>query len=157
LLAGAATAAAVLAVVWLAMPDNAPLADAPVSHAAITLAALPASPVVPHLDPAGLTLTGVAVETSDGRPVVVASYRGPRGCRLELHAAATGDPFPAREATSRHQWASGALVYQLVAFGMPQERFRAVAEAAERATQGLPDGLGRRLREARRAAQPCTA
>jgi hypothetical protein len=150
-------AAAVLAVVWLVLPDEDRTAESSVPHAAITLAALPASPVVPHLDQAGLTLTGVAVETPGGRSVVVATYLGPRGCRLELHAAAAGGAFPGRDATSRHQWTAGALVYQLVAFGMPEERFRAVADAAERATQGVSDGLGRRLREARRAALPCTA
>lgn len=153
----AGVAAAALLGLWLALPEPARAPETPLPHAAITLAALPASPVVPHLDRAGLTLTGVAVAASDGDPVVVATYRGPRGCRLELHAAAAGHAFPPTAGTRRHAWTAGPLAYQLVAFGMPAARFRAVVDAAERATlgDGLPDALDRRLREARLASQPC--
>jgi anti-sigma factor RsiW len=142
-------AVAGLAAIWIAAPAPPPGPGAP-RHAAITLAALPADPVVPHLDRAGLTLVGVVVENPG--PVVVATYRGPRGCRLDLHAAAAGHAFPDPGGTRRHGWTAGALVYQLVAFGMPEERFRIVAETAERATRGAPDEGP--LREAR-LSRPC--
>jgi hypothetical protein len=147
-LAAAALAAAGLAAIWIAAPAP-PALETP--RHAITLAALPADPVVPHLDRAGLTLAGVVVENPG--PVVVATYRGPRGCRLDLHAAAAGHAFPDPGGTRRHGWTAGPLVYQLVAFGMPEERFRAVAETTERATRGLPDEGP--LREARLASRPC--
>jgi transcriptional regulator with XRE-family HTH domain len=86
--------------------------------------------------------------------VIVWRSNGPvRRCRLDLHAAAAGHVFPDPGGTRRHGWTAGALVYQLVAFGMPDERFRAVAETTERATRGLPDEGP--LREARLASRPC--
>ena len=150
-----AAAIAVLLVVY-DPTDPAPTAE-PAPHTAVTLAGLPASPVVPHLDVAGLTLAGVALETPGGVPVLLATYRGPRGCRLELRAHAAEAVLPATIGTSRRTWIAGALAYELVAFGMPVDRFAAVADAAERATGGdrLPDPVHRRLREARLSSRPC--
>jgi hypothetical protein len=118
-------------------------------------AALPAAPVVPDLAAGGMTLSGVAVRETAATPTLVASYTGPRGCRLELRiqssAAASSD-----DGTARRGWTVGELHYQLVAFGMPDIRFAIIAGAAERQSRLAvdPDGdMG--LREARSAAPPC--
>jgi anti-sigma factor RsiW len=137
-------------------------APAPVAltseQVAVTLAALPVKPVVPDLVSGGLTL--VKIEFGDRRDMrhLVATYAGPRGCRLEFHVRPHDAAPPQVGGTSRHAWRDGDFAYELVAFGMPGERFRIVAEAAERQTRGRghPDQAEHRLREARLAAPPCT-
>jgi anti-sigma factor RsiW len=117
-------------------------------------AALPAAPVVPDLAAGGMTLSGVAVRETAAAPMLVASYTGPRGCRLELRIRRGG--AAADEGTARHGWTVGALHYQLVAFGMPDIRFAIIAGAAERQSRlaAEPDGDSG-LQEARSAAPPC--
>lgn len=125
-------------------------------QAVITLAGLPFSPAVPDLAAVGLNLAGVAAETADGRPAVVATYRGPRGCRLELRVhATTGADNDLREA-QRRVWSVRGVTYELRSFGMPAGRFAAVAAVAEFATRdGLVPDNDQRLREARLPSAPC--
>jgi anti-sigma factor RsiW len=113
-------------------------------------------PMIPDLSPAGLTLIRVDRGADSPLDHLVAVYTGPRGCRLELHVRPLGSaPIVAPQSTHRHEWADGASVYELLAFGMPLDRFAVVAEAAENQTRALasPDQL--RLREARVSAPPC--
>lgn len=126
--------------------------------AVVTLAALPASPVIPNLDVAGLTVEDVKVGRVGDVRLLVASYRGPHGCRLDLNVRAAWTTTPPSAGTSRHSWEVGDLAYELVAHGMPGWRFALIADAAERETREgrTPDAVGRRLREARAAAPPCT-
>ena len=155
--AAAAAATVVLAVlVWLREPESDQALHAEM-RPFITLAALPASPVIPDLTNAGLKLLGGEVERSGEIAVLVAAYRGPRGCRLELRVRpAVADVAPTI-GTSRRTWVAGDLAYELVAFGMPARRFAAVAAAAEAATRAgeMPREADIRLREASRAAPPC--
>jgi anti-sigma factor RsiW len=157
-LAAAAIAAAVLAVAVIAGFDWSPSEDEMVSRpdAAIVLAALPATPVIPDLAVGGLTLVGTEVEKIAGTSVLVAAYRGPRGCRLELRVRPAATDVPPTAGTSRRTWTAGELTYELAAFGMPPARFAAVADVAQAATRaGPPEPAVRRMREARRAAPPC--
>jgi hypothetical protein len=127
-------------------------------EAVVTLAALPANPVIPHLDVAGLVLEDVKVEHAGDVRLVLASYRGPHGCRLDLRVSPAGSALPVGAGSSRHGWEVGALAYELVAHGMPGWRFAIIAEAAEQETRAgtAPDAARRRLREARASAPPCT-
>ncbi len=77
--------------------------EAQPAHTTLRVATLPADPVVPDLTFAGLKLAGIAMETLHGAPLVVATYRGPRGCRLELRVAPAGVELPLGE---RHGAAS---------------------------------------------------
>jgi anti-sigma factor RsiW len=126
-------------------------------EAAIILAALPASPIIPDLTVGGLTLAGTEVEKVAGTSVLVAAYRGPRGCRLELRVHSAMHSIPPTAGTSRRTWTVGELGYELAAFGMPAERFAAVADAAQAATRAgqPPEPTVARMREARSAALPC--
>lgn len=122
----------------------------------ISVAALPLGPVIPDFRSAGLTLASVTADTTDS---VIAVYKGPRGCRIELRVRPQGlELFPGT-GTSHRTWTVDGLTYQLVAFGMPPSRFEAIASAAERMSRErqLPRGMDRLLREARSAATPCVA
>jgi anti-sigma factor RsiW len=123
---------------------------------AITLASLPAGTTIPRLDSAGLKLVGLAFNP-DGMPLFSASYRGPHGCRLDLRAWRAGADAPPVSGSSLRHWVVGGLVYELAAHGMPDWRFRIVAEGAEEQTRvgADPDRVERRLREANRGAPPC--
>ena len=125
-------------------------------HTIVKLAALPSSPVVPDLGVAGLKLSGIAMESPGGVATIVANYRGPRGCRLELRVRQTGTAIPPAGGTSSWSWTVGELAYDLTAYGMPAARFAAVASAAEHATRdgGKPED-SRRLREASVRSGPC--
>lgn len=123
----------------------------------VTFANLPSRPLLPHLELAGLSLAAVSVENAGAAATVVATYRGPHGCRLDLRAGPAGRDLGAAQGSSRHGWEVGEMRYELVAHGMPQWRFAIIAQAAEKQTRGdhLPQGLERRLREARASAPPC--
>jgi hypothetical protein len=127
-----------------------------VPHTIVELAAFPANPVVPDLTAAGLKLAGVAIESPGGVTTVVANYRGPRGCRLVLRVRPVQGTAAHRDGTARKAWTVGNLAYELIAFGMPAERFAVTAAAAEDATRNRfwpPDS--RRLRQASLDAPPC--
>jgi anti-sigma factor RsiW len=158
-LGAAAAAAAVLGIaIFLALPDRqkiaAPLADI---ASLVTLASLPAAPVIPDLANAGLNLVGGEIERVGTTAVMVAAYRGPRGCRLELRVHSAAIDLPPTAGTIRSAWRAGDLAYELVAFGMPDGRFAAVVAAAQAATRAgqVPDDTGARLREASLKAPPC--
>ncbi len=123
---------------------------------AITLASLPASTVVPRLDTAGLKLIGLTIDPGKV-PLLVASYRGPHGCRLDLSAWPDGATAPPLSGTARYRWATGDLIYELVAHGMPQARFAIIASAAELQTRAGSDHdrIDRRLRQANISPPPC--
>ncbi len=123
----------------------------------VTLAALPVAPVIPDLTHAGLTLVGGEVERLGDASVLVAAYRGPRGCRLELRVRPALVAMAPTGGTSRAAWTVADLAYELVAFGMPAGRFDAVAAAAQAATRrGEQRDMETRLREASLQAPPCT-
>ncbi len=125
--------------------------------AVVMLAALPANPVIPHLDTGGLTLEDVKIDLAGDVRLLVATYRGPHGCVLDLRISSAGSALPAGVGSSRYNWAVGPLAYELVAHGMPGWRFAVIAHAAEQETRDgrAPDAARRRLREARAAAPPC--
>jgi anti-sigma factor RsiW len=152
----AAAAAVLLAIfAWMPgqQPKQTPLADiAPM----VTLAALPQTPVIPDLTSAGLKLMGGEVERVGETAVLVAAYRGPRGCRLELRVRSVATDVPPTVGTSRKIWTAGGLSYELVAFGMPAARFAAVAAAAQAGAGGNRPDTETRLREASLQAPPCT-
>lgn len=83
-LAGLAAAAVLLAMVTLYPERQADEASRREMASVVTLASLPVAPVIPDLTNAGLSLVGGEVEQSGQAAVLVAAYRGPRGCRLEL-------------------------------------------------------------------------
>lgn len=161
-LAGAGAALAVAIVIAAALATNwrgteePPLAEA--QPQTVTLASFAQAAVLPDLAPAGLKLAGTLIQPGTQGQMLVATYLGPRGCRLELRVQPAPGAVVTADGTDRRNWQVGDLVYQLIAYGMPAERFAAVAEAAERATRGgSPGGSDRRLREARLSAPPCLA
>ncbi len=157
LTAAAALAFAVTSAAWTLMQPSRQDAVREQKELAITLAAFPARPVIPDLASAGLILRGVDLRRSANGPMLVATYAGPRGCRLELHVQSgdlAAEPFGG---SSRRRWRAGELSYELLAFGMPETRFAMIVGAAERQTRidANPDAIERQLREARVAAPPC--
>jgi anti-sigma factor RsiW len=158
MLAAAAAACVMIAVVAYQMAREPASVQSAEVASLVTRVALPDAPVIPDLSNAGLKLVGGEVERVGGTAVLVAAYRGPRGCRLELRIWPAHAPMPPTVGTSRMAWAAGDLAYELVAFGMPATRFAAVVSAAEAATRAgqMPRDADMRLREASRAAPPCT-
>ncbi len=139
---------------WLA--EESPGAGTPEGPTEITLASLPAGTTIPRLDTAGLKLINLAFNPGSV-PLFTAVYRGPHGCRLDLRGWPVGaDVLPA-SGTILHRWIVGTLVYELTAHGMPDWRFRLIADAAEQQTQvgSDPGRSDRRLRQASRGAPSC--
>lgn len=155
--AGLAVAAALLLAVFVWRSEPQP--ETPQARIAplVTLASLPAAPVIPDLAHAGLNFVGGEIEHIGGTAIMVAAYRGSRGCRLELRVHRAANELPPTAGTSRAAWVAGSLGYELVAFGMPVGRFAAVAAAAEAATRAgqMPPDADTRLREASLKAPPC--
>ena len=156
--AAAAALAIIVAFVAFREPDHQHKVNTEITPY-VTLATLPAQPFIPDLTNAGLKLVGGEVEHSGQAAVLVAAYRGPRGCRLELRVWPATARVSPTIGTSRRTWMAGDLAYELVAFGMPAGRFAAVAAAAEAATRAgeMPKQADTRLREARLAAPPCVS
>lgn len=156
-----AAAAAIVAILsgagFLAfLPRSEPAAIAD-SERSIVFAAFPVRPVIPDFTAARLSLRGVDFRTLADGPLLVATYRGPRGCRLELHVRPAGLAAPASGGSRRAGWNAGQLSYELLAFGMPEARFAIIVEAARRQTRlnADPDAASG-LRQAGLAAPPCT-
>lgn len=150
----AAVAAMALMPVLAPAPKFAPVAAEPTPE---TIAvAFSADPVIPDLSSAGLQLARTVVKASSGGQALVATYLGPRGCRLELWVRNAASSATAESGTERRSWRVGDLVYELVAFGMPTSRFQMVAAEAEKATRTtiLPDDADN-LIQARIARPPC--
>ncbi|HEY7458604.1 MAG TPA: hypothetical protein VH765_07620 [Xanthobacteraceae bacterium] len=126
-------------------------------QAQLVSATFAGDPVIPDLSPAGLQLARTVVRTASGAQSLVATYVGPRGCRLELWVSTASRSEHAPGGTERRSWRVGGLRYELVAYGMPAERFQKVAEAAENATRATdaPDEIDQRLIEARISTAPC--
>jgi hypothetical protein len=157
--AAAAAATLVLAIATIVTMPARDKSAAPVADltSLVTLASLPSMPVIPDLAEAGLNLVGGEIERVGSTPVMVAAYRGPRGCRLELRVHPVTIAVPPTAGTTRSAWSAGELAYELVAFGMPEGRFVAVAAAAQAATRAgqVPPDASTRLREASLKAPPC--
>ncbi len=136
--------------------EDVPVADTAEGPMAITLASLPAGTTIPRLDTAGLKLINLAFDPGH-IPLFTATYRGPHGCRLDLRGWPVGANAPTGFGSSQQRWVAGALVYELTAHGMPDWRFRLIADAAQQQTQAGsdPGRIDRRLREADRGAPPC--
>jgi hypothetical protein len=139
---------------WLA--EGVPVVGTAEGPMKITLASLPTGTTIPRLDTAGLKLINLVFDPGHV-PLFTASYRGPHGCRLDLRGWPVGADAPPAPGSSLHRWVAGGLVYELIAHGMPESRFRTIADAAEQQTlPGFdPDRIDRRLREADRGAAPC--
>ena len=136
--------------------EDVPIAGTAEGAMEITLASLPAGTTIPRLETAGLKLINLAFDPG-AVPLFTATYRGPHGCRLDLRGWPAGADAPSAFGSPQHRWVAGALVYELTAHGMPDWRFRLIADAAEQQTQAGsdPDRIDRRLREADRGAPPC--
>ena len=158
-LAASLTAVAIFAVAVKYTSTEEPAARAERLDPHVIQAALQQSPFVPDLAPAGLSLAGLSLHKEGEVQVLVATYLGPRGCRLELRVQRAGSAALAVAGSKRFGWRVGELAYELVAYGMPDDRFAAVAEAAERATRTrrMPLESERRLQQARISAPPCLA
>lgn len=124
----------------------------------VMIAALPSQPVIPQLDDAGLILTDIKLERVAEIRLLVASYRGPHGCRLDMRVSPAGSDLPSHTGTSHHRWTVGPLDYELVAHGMPNWRFAIISFAAEHQSREASgsESVRHRLREAR-AYAPCTS
>ena len=155
----AALAAAVAVVAF--MPMIAPRPESPPAKVGATKEVIAVSfaidPVIPDLTPAGLKLARTVVSTNSGAQALVATYLGPRCCRLELWVSNASASAKSRGGTDRRNWRVGSLDYELIAYGMPPARFEKVAAAAEKATRAtvLPDDIDQRLIEARVSTAPC--
>ena len=138
------------------LAEEVPIARTAEGPTEITLASLPAGTTIPRLDTAGLKLINLAFDPGPV-PLFTATYRGPHGCRLDLRGWPVGADAPPASGSSLHRWVAGPLVYELIAHGMPDSRFRLIADAAEQQTQAGsdPNRIDRRLREADRGAPPC--
>jgi anti-sigma factor RsiW len=154
-----AALAAAVAVVAL-MPLFVPQPEThPVSVAAtkdVIAVSFAIDPVIPDLTPAGLKLARTVVSTNAGTQALVATYLGPRGCRLELWVSNASATARATSGSERRSWRVDGLLYELIAFGMPSSRFQKVAAAAEKATRAtdLPNDSDR-LIQARISRPPC--
>ena len=155
----AALAAAVALVAFMPMLVSGPEApSAAIAPAKDVIAvAFAVDPVIPDLSPAGLQLARTVVSTNAGEQALVATYIGPRGCRLELWVSNASASAKSANGTDRRSWRVGGLAYELIAYGMPSARFEKVAEAAEKATRAtvLPEDVDQRLIEARVSTAPC--
>jgi anti-sigma factor RsiW len=129
---------------------------ASVDPIALTLASLPQGTRIPALDSAGLRLVDVAIAPAGQANAVVAQYRGPHGCRIDLRLHPFDIPSTL-SGTSLSTWRVDDIVYELAAHGMPAWRFALIADAAEQQTRhgGMPANAERRLREANAAPPPC--
>jgi hypothetical protein len=145
------------AAVLLTPPLERPASQISVPTASTIPVTFAGDPVIPDLTSAGLQLVRTVVSASSGTQYLVATYLGPRGCRLELWVSSAPSPLGTPEGSDRRTWRVGGLSYQLIAFGMPAERFEKVSGAAEQATRAtvLPEEADQRLIEARVSTAPC--
>lgn len=157
--AASMAAVAILGSAALLLQQKVPPAvqETSIPAAPVMPAAFAADPVIPDLSTAGLQLARTVVNSDAGAQALVATYVGPRGCRLELWVGNVKAPAGGAGATARRAWRVGGLAYELVAYGMPSERFEKVAAAAEEATRAttLPEEPDQRLIQARVASAPC--
>lgn len=157
--AASMAAVAILGSAVLLLTSPAPRATEQVSVQALPVvpATFAGDPVIPDLSSVGLQLARTVVSASSGTQYLVATYLGPRGCRLELWVGNAPAPAGVPTGSDRRDWRVGGLLYELVAFGMPRSRFDKVAALAERATRAteLPEEVDRRLIEARVSSAPC--
>jgi hypothetical protein len=108
-----------------------------------------------------LYLVDVQSSRHDGRDVVAMHYRGRHGCRLTAVAveAEPGDPavLPARHKGLGARWTVGGIHYYLLATGMDEGRFAAIARYARAESFSIHQRGKLRLamREATDKARPC--
>ena len=154
----AAAAAILLFMVLLPLERRDPVQAIQSAPEKVVAVAFAGEAVIPDLSAAGLKLARTVVSTSGGAQSLVATYLGPRGCRLELWVGNASSRPASSAGTDRRSWQVGNLVYELVAFGMPASRFGKVAAFAEKATRAtVPPDDAERLIQARVKRPPCVA
>ena len=122
---------------------------------------------VPDLSSAGLRLAHLGEgRTPDGKPALVAGYRGTRGCRVTLFVNRSPAGFAEKaiyfevDRLVAVVWGAGGLRHAIIAEGMGNERFRLIAETVRRASlERLPIKEDRRmaLAKSRASSPPCAA
>ncbi len=156
--ARAAAAAILLVIVLLPLERRDPVQMTRSAPEKVVAVAFAGEAVIPDLTAAGLKLARTVVSTSGGAQSLVATYLGPRGCRLELWVGNAASKSASPAGTERRSWQVGDLVYELIAFGMPASRFGKVAAFAEKATRAtVPPDDAERLIQARVKRPPCVA
>ncbi|HSS63642.1 MAG TPA: hypothetical protein VLS27_04350 [Gammaproteobacteria bacterium] len=122
---------------------------------------------VPDLSASRLTLVHATLATAtDERRMLLAGYRGTRGCKISLLVFPS--PSPLVDSLSHFRdgsneaygWRVGALSYVIMSDGMDSERFKLLAESVRRTSrEHLPLDTETRLalRQSRDASAPCTA
>lgn len=154
----AAAAAILLFIVLLPLERRDPVQMTRSAPEKVVAVAFAGEAVIPDLTAAGLKLARTVVSTSGGAQSLVATYLGPRGCRLELWVGNAASKSASPAGTERRSWQVGDLVYELIAFGMPASRFGKVAAFAEKATRAtVPPDDAERLIQARVKRPPCVA
>jgi hypothetical protein len=109
-----------------------------------------------------LYLVDVQSSRGSGRDVVAMHYRGRNGCRLTAVAveALAGDPaeLPVRHEGLGARWTVGPIHFYLLASGMDDARFRAIASYARAESERLNRDARLRLamQDATDHARPCT-
>jgi anti-sigma factor RsiW len=140
------------------------------SRAALLLAqyaeAVPGA-YVPDLSASRLSLVHTAVSSfTRQRQVLVAGYRGTRGCKISLlvfrSLSALGETLsPLRDGESEaYGWRAGALGYVIMSDGMDSGRFRQLAESVRRSSRNhapFDEETRIALRKSRDKSAPCTA
>ncbi|MEO1192567.1 MAG: hypothetical protein AAFY02_12470 [Pseudomonadota bacterium] len=112
----------------------------------------------PDLSASNLTLVEMAVRLEAPKPVVVMSFRGPRGCAVTLTArpvgSATGDKVPGSLFAA---WTTQRAAFTFTAEGMDPHRFAAAARYAEAQTRAADDQEALRVALVERTATavPC--
>ncbi len=123
---------------------------------------------VPDLSASRLSLVYAAVAPFTGtRQVLLAGYRGTRGCKISLlvfpsPAGTLGDALtPFRDGNEEaYGWVAGPVGYVILSDGMDSGRFRLLAESVRRTSrQHLPFDKKTRiaLRKSRDESAPCMA
>jgi hypothetical protein len=122
---------------------------------------------VPDLSASRLSLVHVTASSFMGkRRVLLAGYRGTRGCKISLlvfrSLGALGEVLsPFREGKNEaYGWRAGPLGYVIISDGMDSGRFRLLAEGVRHTSrQHIPFDEETRiaLRDSRDRSAPCTA
>jgi anti-sigma factor RsiW len=122
---------------------------------------------VPDLSASRLSLVHLTASSFTGeRRVLLAGYRGTRGCKISLlvfrSLGALGEALsPFREGKNEaYSWRAGPLGYVIISDGMDSGRFRLLAESVHHTSrQHIPFDEETRiaLRDSRDKSAPCTA
>ncbi|MAY27601.1 MAG: hypothetical protein CMK02_15105 [Polycyclovorans sp.] len=151
------TGAVAASLVWVLLPNGPSPTPIETSPAMLTEAQISSAILgAPLLDLSQDDLTPVMLTTVGER--AIREYVGPNGCRL-THVLATKQAEAMEngpeDAEQNHRWSVGSVEHALIAYGMDQDRFEALAAFAEAQSRaGRPDGL---LIARAAGDAPCTA